>query len=163
MTTLSTTAPRPSAGRLFLGLGLLLTVLGIVGYIVQLSMGRLFTPWYVPISATVGLVCVFLALGKRRTVWRWLALVLVVLFAGAEWAIMFGAQLPAYTGPIAVGKPMPVFTTVRADGTPLTQRDLVGEKNNAMVFSAAAGDRSAGSSWVSSNADMKISLAAKCV
>jgi hypothetical protein len=134
MTALSSTAPQPSAGRLFLGLGLLLTVLGIVGYVVQISMGRLFAPWYVPISATVGLVCIFLALGKRRTVWRWLALALVVLFAGAEWAIMLGAQLPPYTGPIAVGKPMPVFATLRADGTPLTQRDLAGEKNNVLVF-----------------------------
>ena len=83
-------------------------------------------PWYVPIAATAGAVLLVASLWQRRTVWRILALVLVALLAGAEWAMLLGMRLPAYTGPVAEGKPFPAFATARADGTPFTQADLTG-------------------------------------
>ncbi len=59
---------------------------------------------------------------------------LVVLVAGATWAFLLATRLPAYTGPIAVGQPFPVFTTMRADGTVFTQRNLQGGPNSVLVF-----------------------------
>ena len=91
-------------------------------------------PWYAPIAATLGVLLIAVALWQARSVWRLLALLLIVLLAGAEWAFMLETRLPAYAGPVAAGQPFPEFTTVRADGTPFTQRDLEGDQNNVMVF-----------------------------
>jgi hypothetical protein len=134
MTTSPTAVPRRYPGRLFLALGLALTALGVIGYVVQLSAQRLFAPWYMPWSATLGVFLLVVSLWQARTVWRWLALLLVMLFAGAEWAFLLGERLPPYSGPVTVGKPFPAFATVRADGTSFTQRDLEGDQNGVMVF-----------------------------
>jgi hypothetical protein len=123
-----------SAGRWLLWLGLGLTLLGLAAYFVQISMQRLTTPWYVPGLALLGLVCVVASLWQRRTIWRFLGLILVVLLGAAEVASLLAARLPAYTGPVEQGKPFPTFSTQRADGTPFTQRDLAGSQNNVLVF-----------------------------
>jgi len=132
--TTSAPIPRRFPGRLFLTLGLCLPILGILGYIVQLWAQRLMAPWYMPIAATLGVLLLVVALWQTRTIWRILALLLVVLIAGAEWAMMMGMRLPAYTGPVAAGQPFPEFATLRADDSPFTQSDLEGDQNNVMVF-----------------------------
>jgi len=134
MTTSSATVPQRYPGRLFLALGLGLAALGIVGYIVQIWAQRLTTPWYTPVLATLGVILVSVALWQRFGVWRVLGLVLVVLLAGLEWTFLLMVRLPAYAGPVAVGKPFPAFTTTRADNTPFTQRDLEGGQNHVLVF-----------------------------
>jgi cytochrome oxidase Cu insertion factor (SCO1/SenC/PrrC family) len=115
-------------------LGPALAVLGIVGFVVQMSQQRLWAPWYMPALATLGVVLVAVSLWQRRTVWRILALVVVVLLAGAEWAMLYAMRLPPYTGPVAVGRPFPAFATTRADGTPFTQHDLEGDQSTVLVF-----------------------------
>src|SRR5262249_51941753 len=134
MNTSTAVAPRRPSGRLFLVLGLALAVLGVIGYAVQLSMHRLIAPWYLPISATLGAALLLVALWKGRTVWRVLALLLMVLLAGVEWMTLMGSRLPAYTGPVVAGQPFPEFATARADGEPFTQRDLQGDQNSVLVF-----------------------------
>jgi hypothetical protein len=134
MTTSSSAAPTGSAGRVSLWLALALAALGLVGYVAQLSARQLSAPWYLPISGTAGVVFLGLALRRRRTVWRWIALPILLLLTGGEWILLLGARLPPYTGPVAADKPFPVFATTRADGTPFTQSDLVGTQNDAMVF-----------------------------
>ena len=134
MTASSPAAPRRFPGRLSLALGLGLPVLGLVGYAVQIANQRLTAPWYLPLLASLGVVFLVLALWQARTVWRVLALLLVLLLAGAGWAFLLALRLPAYTGPVAAGQPFPAFTTTRADGTPFTQRDLEGDQDNMLVF-----------------------------
>ncbi len=134
MTTTSPAAPRRYPGRLLLALGLGLTILGFVGYVVQLQAQRLFVPWYLPILATLGVILVVAALWQARSVWRVLALVLVLLLAAAGWSFVLAVRLPPYTGPVAVDRPFPAFATVRADGTSFTEQDLVGAKNHVLVF-----------------------------
>jgi hypothetical protein len=134
MTDSSITSPGRVPGRRLLALGLGLAVLGVFGYVVQLLMQRLAAPWYLPVAATLGVVCVIGSLWQRRTIWRGLALLLVVLVAGAGWAFLLVARLPAYTGPVAAGQSFPAFTTTRADGTPFTRRDLDGDQNTVLVF-----------------------------
>ncbi len=134
MTSSATIVPHRFRGRGLVLMGLALTVLGVVAYAVQISLGRLMAPWYMPALSSLGVVLIVISLLERRNVWRGLALMVVVLFASAEWAMMLGLRLPPYTGPITVGRPFPVFETVRADGTPFTQRDLAGERNNVLVF-----------------------------
>jgi hypothetical protein len=121
-------------GRLFLALGLGLAALGALGYVAQVLMQRLTAPWYVPISATLGVACLVASLWQARTVWRVLALLLLVLLAGAEWAFLLGTRLPEYAGPVERDRPFPAFATARADGAPFTQRDLEGDHNNLLVF-----------------------------
>jgi len=130
----SATAPQRFLGRLWLALGFGLPVLGVMGYVLQLWLRHLTTPWYLPVLATLGVACVCVSLWRMRTVWRWLALLLVLMLAGGSWAFLVAARLPAYTGPIAVGKPFPLFTTMRADGTPFTQRNLAGSSKSVLVF-----------------------------
>src|SRR3954471_10911049 len=134
MTTSSAAAPGRFPGRLFLALGLGLAALGVIGYAVQLWAQRLKAPRYMPILATLGVVFLVVALWERRTVWRVLALLLVLLVAGAGWAFLLMTRLPEYTGPVAAGRPLLKFTTMRADGTPFTKRDLEGNQNHVLVF-----------------------------
>jgi hypothetical protein len=121
-------------GRLLLLLGLSLAVLGVGAFAVQMSLKRLMAPWYMPALALLGVILVVISLVERRTVWRALALFAVVLLAGAELAFLYAVRLPAYTGPIAVGRPFPAFATLRSDGSTFTQRDLAGDRNNVLVF-----------------------------
>jgi FtsH-binding integral membrane protein len=134
MSNSSPGAPRRYPGRLFLLLGLGLAVLGVAAYVVQVRFGYLKAPWYMPIAATLGVALLVASLWQARTVWRVLALLLLMLVAGAEWAFLLGTRLPAYTGPVAAGEPFPAFTTARANGAPFTQRDLEGDKNSVLVF-----------------------------
>ena len=100
----------------------------------QISLQRLLTPWYMPVLASLGVVLVAVSLSEKRTVWRSVALLAVVLLAGAEIAFLYAVRLPAYTGPIAEGRPFPAFETKRPDGTPFTQRDLVSDRTSVLVF-----------------------------
>jgi hypothetical protein len=134
MTTSSVNTQRSRPGRLLVLLGLGVAIVAVAAYIAQIAAHRLTAPWYLPITATIGLGLVILSLLQARSVWRWLVLLLVVLIAGATWTFLLGTRLPPYTGPVAVGKPFPAFQTVRADGTPFTERDLQGDKNSVMVF-----------------------------
>ena len=115
--------------------GLGLAVLAIGMYAVQfLWMVRLTTPWYLPIITTVGAILCFAALWQRRSTGRVLALIVVVLLAGAEWTFLLAFRLPTYTGPAMVGQPFPSFATTKADGLPFTHDDLKGDQNTVMVF-----------------------------
>jgi len=134
MTCSFSAAPHRVPGRLLLLLGLGLAVLGVVAYVVQFSLKRLMAPWYLPTLALFGIVLVVMSLLEKRTVWRLFALLAVALLAGGELALLFALRLPPYTGPVAVGRPFPAFEARRADGTPFTQRDLAGDRNNVLVF-----------------------------
>jgi hypothetical protein len=117
---------------LLLGLGI--AIGAIAAYAVQIMSHRLTAPWYLPYATTLGVAFVALSLWQMRTVWRVLGLILVLLLAGGAWMLVFGGRLPPYTGPVAVGRPFPAFETIRADGTPFTDRDLQGNQNTILVF-----------------------------
>lgn len=135
MTTTPTAPPRRNPGRLLVALGFGLTALGIGAYVGQIAAERLKMPWYLPASGMLGVACVAIALWRARSVGRVLALVLLVVVAGAEWALLLGSRLPAYTSTrVAAGKPFPTFATTKADGTPFTRRDLDGDRDTVMVF-----------------------------
>lgn len=134
MATIPTSSTHRSRGRLFLLLGLGLAVLGVVASVVQLALQRLTLPWYMPALALLGVVLVVASLWERRTVWRVLALLAVVLLVGAEMAALNAMRLPPYTGPIAVRRPFPSFEAKLADGTPFTQNDLAGDRHAVLVF-----------------------------
>ena len=134
MSTSPAAESRRYPGQLFVWLGLALTALGVIGYAVQISAQRLFAPWYLPWSATLGVLLVLISVWQAGVVWRKIVLLLVMFVASAEWFFMLGEPLPPYTGPVAVGQPFPAFATVRADGTPFTQRDLEGDQDNVLVF-----------------------------
>jgi hypothetical protein len=91
-------------------------------------------PWYMPAAALLGVALVVASLWERRTVGRVLALVVVLLLAGFELTALNVLRLPPYTGPIEVGRAFPTFEARRADGTPFTQNELVGDQDHALVF-----------------------------
>jgi len=127
-------APRGAPGRLALGAGLALALLGVVAYAAQVRAKMLFAPWYMPVLAVAGAALVVLSLRRARSRWRLLALLFVTLLVGAEGLFLFGLNLPRYGGPVAVGRPFPAFSTARADGSPFTERDLKGDKASVLVF-----------------------------
>jgi hypothetical protein len=133
MTTSSPAATRHYPGRLYLALGLIVPFLGVIAFVVQVSMERLSMPWYMLIAAVLGVLLVLASLWQARSVWRVLALLLVVLIAGAEGSFFWAMRLPKYDGPAAEGQPFPSFKTVRADGSEFTQRDFEGDKHNVLV------------------------------
>jgi hypothetical protein len=134
--SISTATPRRPTGRLYVALGVAVALLGPALYVWQILGARwLRDPWYVPVSATLGVALLLVALGRARSVWRILALVLVGLLAAGEWYFLLVlARLPDYTGPVVVGRPFPPFTTTRAGGSSFDQDSLKGEQNTVMVF-----------------------------
>ena len=66
--SLAAAASLSRSSLLLLGLGL--AVLGVVAYVVQISLQRLMIPWYMPILGLLGVVLVALSLSEKRTVWR---------------------------------------------------------------------------------------------
>ena len=126
--------PARSSGRLLMLAGLAVPVLGIAAFVIQLSLERLKVPWYMPAAALLGVALMIASLWKRRTVWRVLALVVVVLLAGFELMVLNELRLPPYVGPLAEGHPFPAFEARRADGTPFTRNDLIGDRHQALVF-----------------------------
>jgi len=131
MSTTTTTRPR---GRLLMLLGLGLAALGIAAYVLQLWLRRLSVPWYMPAAALLGAALVAASLRERHSVWRILALVVVLLLGGFEVMALNSLRLPRYTGPVAVGKPFPAFEAKRADGSAFTQASLAGDRDTVMVF-----------------------------
>jgi hypothetical protein len=128
-------SPAPRGGRGLLWLGIACAILGPVLYATQLSFGRMEVPWYAPALATLGVVLAFVAIRRRTTAWRGIALVFVAAFAGLQWWFLLSyVRLPAYTGPVAVGTAFPEFTAKRSDGKPYTRADLTGDPATALVF-----------------------------
>jgi hypothetical protein len=131
----STEAPLRSRGRLWLLLGLAVALAGPPAYFVQMGMGKLFTPWYVPALALLGVALLLRSLFARFTAWRALGLLFCAGLLGLEiWFLVGYAASPPYNGPLAVDKPVPSFKAALADGTPFTAADLEGDKSTAMVF-----------------------------
>jgi hypothetical protein len=139
MTIASTPPAAPATGRAsgrsFLWIGIILALLPLVACIIQFQLKRLTVPWYLPLLSTLGVLLLLLSLRRRRTVWRFLALVLFGLLTAGEW-VFLGAlmKLPAYTGPAVVGQPFPTFSTTLADGSHFTEAQLKGDKNTVLVF-----------------------------
>src|SRR5690349_8970101 len=97
---------RKTAGRVYVWLGLGLSLLGPAVYAAQLHAKHLSVPWYVPSLTTLGTLLAVAALIRSRSIWRILAVGLLGLLAAAEWHFFtrFG-ELPAYAGPVTVGQP----------------------------------------------------------
>src|SRR5438552_582348 len=134
---MDSTSPRDArSGRGLFWLGILCAIAGPPLYTAQLmAWGQTFTPWYVPVLATLGVGLVILSLNRRRTVWRGLAFALVLVIAAGNWWFLASyAGLPAYTGPVAAGAPFPEFVAKRADGSPFTRADLAGDRATALIF-----------------------------
>src|SRR5262249_15809876 len=118
-----------------LWIGIILALLPLVACIIQFQLKRLTVPWYLPLLSTLGVLLLLLSLRRRRTVWRFLALVLFGLLTAGEW-VFLGAlmNLPAYAGAAVAGQPFPTFSTPLADGSPFTEAQLKGDKNTVLVF-----------------------------
>ena len=128
-----TTARNP--GRSLLLLGMFLAVAGYVLMMLLMFAAKiLITPWYAPLLGTLGVALIILAVMRSRSFWRWTALLIFTLFVGFQWYALFAMRTPAYTGPVKVGQPFPVFATTLADGSAFTQADLQGDQNTVMVF-----------------------------
>jgi hypothetical protein len=128
------TEVRRASGRLFLGLGILLVLLGPIVFVIEVQAKHLSNPWYAPILATVGIALVVLAVWRRPNVWRITALLLFGLLTAGQWFTVLVSKLPAYAGPVAVGTAMPTFNSTLADGSRFDQDSLRGEQNTVLLF-----------------------------
>ena len=138
MNAVSTAAPvqERSLGRGYLWGGIGLCVLGLVAVAVQwMVLKQLFAPWYAPVLATVGLALVVCSLAQRRSVTRFIALVLIAALAGFQWYFLLVlSRLDPYNGPALVGEKFPAFQTTFADGRPFTDKNLQDGIPSVMVF-----------------------------
>jgi hypothetical protein len=133
MTSQSPALPEPSPGRLFLFLGLGLSILTPLAWIGQVLMGALKVPWYLPAVGTLAVVLVGVSVWQSWTVWRGLTLALALLLSAADWAVVLMTRLPNYPGTLAERQLFPEFKTSRANGQPFTQADLR-DTNTVLVF-----------------------------
>jgi hypothetical protein len=128
-------SPPLRSGRGLLWLGLFCVVLGRLLYLAQAWSGSLTTPWYIPALMTLAVVLLALAVWRRRSVWRILALAVVLVLTGAQWWFFVRyVRLPAYEGPVTAGEPFPAFRAARADGTAFSGADLKGDRDTVLVF-----------------------------
>jgi hypothetical protein len=118
--------------------GVVVFLLGPIGYFVQLKLARLdVMPWYVLGLAGVGLVLLFISsfVGARATVLRRMVVLLFALLGAVETVFLVElTKSPEYKGPVHVGGRMPAFATSLADGKPFTNADLESGKPTALVF-----------------------------
>jgi hypothetical protein len=122
-------------GRWLLALGIALLLLGVGAYFVQLGLKQLFTPWYAPALATLGVLLVFLAWRRRPTALRAVALLAVLALCALEWYFLVAlTRLPAYTGPAQPGQQVPPFAATLADGRAFTDADLRQGTPTALVI-----------------------------
>jgi hypothetical protein len=130
-------SPAPTAGRqppLFL-LGAATFGLGLAIYIVQIRMGQLIVPWYLPILATIGVALMAVSVARRRGIARIVGLALFVLVCGFEWFfLLVVAKSPGYRGPATPGQSVPSFAATLADGQPFTSEDLRGGESTVLTF-----------------------------
>jgi hypothetical protein len=130
-------APTPVASKrwpLFL-LGVLLFVAGPVIYFVQFGMKQFVTPWYVPILASVGVLCMLASVLSRFGLLRGALFVLFLLACGGEWFMLLVAmKTPVYAGPAQIGKSVPTFATSLADGKAFATADLKNGKSTILLF-----------------------------
>jgi hypothetical protein len=136
LTTISTTplAAERSVGRGYFWAGLGVCLLGLVLAVIQFSLKQLFVPWYTPALATGGTLLLLVAVARRLSVVRVVALVLVAAVAALQWFVLVVLmKLPAYGGPEA-GEHLPAFRTVHADGRPFTEADLRDGSWRVLVF-----------------------------
>jgi hypothetical protein len=124
-----------TSAKSYLWLGIGLVLVGPVLMIAQFSAKIMRTPWYLPALATAGAILILVALVRRPTVWRVIALALAALLGSAEWYFIVSlSKLPAYTGPVENDRAFPAFTTTLADGSSFDQRSLQGEQNTVLTF-----------------------------
>jgi hypothetical protein len=129
--------PVPARSRLPLFLlGVLLFIAGPAIYATQmLALHQFKTPWHVPLLATVGAILMLLSVVQRPGIVRIIGLVLFTAICGFEWfAMLVVFPTPPYTGPVAVGQPMPAFATTYADGASFSDKDLANGKTHLLVF-----------------------------
>jgi cytochrome oxidase Cu insertion factor (SCO1/SenC/PrrC family) len=110
-------------------------VLAIVLGIVQINLGMLFVPWYLPALTLLGALLILVAFARRRSIVGGLALFVALGLAGLQaYALGVMMKTPPYTGPVKAGSPIPSFTTAFADGRPFTEKDVGDGKPTVMVF-----------------------------
>ncbi len=126
---------KPLPGRLAATLGASLGILAIAAYVVQFSAHMWTVPWYLPILGSIAAALLLLALVMRPS---WKRAFLVLMFgtiAAGEWAFLLSfTLLPPYTGPVAVGQPMPSFRSMAANGQPFTNESLRADRATVMTF-----------------------------
>ena len=130
----ATSTAKSARWPLFL-LGVLLFVAGPIVYFVQFDMKQFVTPWYVPIMASVGVLCMLASVLSRFGLVRGAVLVLFLLACGGEWFMLLVAmKTPVYAGPAQIGKAVPTFATTLADGKPFATADLKNDKSTILLF-----------------------------
>ena len=117
-------------------LGILFFIAGPAIYAVQTGVLHHFkTPWHLPLLATAGCFLMLMSVWQRGGVLRIVGLVIFSVFCGIEWfGLAIAMRTPEYTGPVAVGLPLPTFAATRSDGAAFTDRDLVQGKSTLLVF-----------------------------
>jgi len=129
------TASRPSRVWLPFLAGALLFFVGPVGYFAQLGARQLWTPWYVPLLASVGLLLMAASLWRRPGAVRFLGLAAFGLLCGLEWYfLLVASKTPAYAGPALPGRQIPAFAARRADGGRFTDENLRDGTPSLLVF-----------------------------
>jgi hypothetical protein len=130
----STDETAPRRRPLFL-LGFLLFVLGPVIFFIQFKLGRLVTPWHVPILSTIGVLCMAVSVGQRRGIVRGVGFGAFVIVCVLEWLFVAHViKTPVYAGPAEPGRKVPEFTATRADGRAFTHTDLEDGNHTVIVF-----------------------------
>jgi hypothetical protein len=127
-------SPSPSRWPFFV-IGFLFFLLGPAINFAQISMGKLVTPWHVPVLATVGLAFMGLSVVQRGGIVRPIAFLLFLTVCGFEWFfIVHMIRVPEYTGPAQPGEALPAFAARKADGTTFSHTDLAVGVPSIMLF-----------------------------
>ena len=123
-----------SAGRGYLWLGIGLSVLGVALFVAQFALHQMIVPWYMPALTTLGVLLLLGSLARRRSITRFVALVLIVALAGFQWFLLLHSKLPSYEGPARAGLKMPAFQTALADGRSFSDKDLQDGTLSVLTF-----------------------------
>ena len=140
MTPPPTTPARTALGTWLISLGVAVPAVGLGLYLLKISSQEVPSPWILPLTGTLGLAHVGAGLWQRGTVLRWLVLVVVLLFAGAEWAFVLLTRLPTYAGPARLASASQNSKRSARMGQRSRNKIWKGPKTTSWSFFAGGGD-----------------------
>jgi hypothetical protein len=95
ISTASAAGPRRFPGRWLAVLGMGTALLGVLGYVLQISVLKLLRePWYMPILGMAGAAMLIGSLYYFRSAWRIVGVILFSLLAAGEWYILLAFSRP---------------------------------------------------------------------
>src|SRR5262245_16724076 len=115
--------------------GIALFIVGPIVYAAMMQSDMLWTPWFMPILATIGVLLMVLSLWRKFGVVRGIGLLVFLVACAGEWFFfLYMIPTPQYAGAAQRNAMVPAFEATLADGSTFTNKDVAKGRSTVMLF-----------------------------